>query len=133
MAHIANGDMVTMTLIQGVVNTMVLMLASILASMVDRAMNHRGGFMVRFFVHQLFYTLLYIPGSIVVCFFSRWREFRADRGGAQLGGKEKMLMALNALQNINEQGKGQGPGVFSLRRRAYGAAGSAKTICLSEN
>ena len=49
---------------------------------------------------------------MVVCFFSRWREFRADRGGAELGGKEKMIMALTALQNINERGKSEGPTAF---------------------
>ena len=108
ISHIINGDMITMTLIQGVVNAFVMFLARILAyalSSVGSRSNRRssGGmsyFSYRMFVF-LFEILFLILGSIVVCFFSRKREFRADRGGASLAGKEKMIAALEALKGLS--------------------------------
>ena len=100
VAHISNGDMVTMTLIQGVVNAFVIFLSRILANLVAGQVNSERG---RFFIHLslviAFQILFSILGSVIVNYFSRLREFRADRGGAKLAGKGKMLSALKALQN----------------------------------
>ena len=99
VAHIANGDMVTMTLIQGIINAFVIFLSRILARFIASQMNNERG---RFFVElaliislQIVFSLL---GSLVVNAFSRAREFRADRGGAKLAGKDKMIAALSALR-----------------------------------
>ncbi len=108
VAHIANGDMVTMTLIQGIVNTFVMFFAyivsGILASRVSE--NGRGSRMMEFMVRQALFMVFGIAGSIVTSAFSRHREFRADNGGAKYAGKEKMIAALKALQN-NYSPKGQ--------------------------
>lgn len=102
VAHIANGDMVTMTLLQGVINAFVLFFARILAKIVAGSMqseNSRGGSsgmeILIFYVLQTVFGLL---GSLAVAYYSRRREFRADKGGAQLAGREKMVSALQALQ-----------------------------------
>jgi len=98
MTHVANGDMVTLTLIQGVVNTFVLFLARVVGSLIDR--NGRGvasGF--TFIILQLVFGFLATP---IVMWFSRWREFRADRGGAQLAGTGNMIAALEDLKRGHE-------------------------------
>lgn len=105
VAHIANGDMVTMTLVQGVINAFVLFLARILAFMVSQALRSRdddrgGGFLLQFLLVQVFQVVLSILGMIVVCWFSRYREFRADAGGARLAGRENMVSALRGLQRL---------------------------------
>lgn len=105
VSHIANGDMVTMTLIQGVINAFVMFFARIAAFAVSQAMrgdNERGeglGFIARYFLIMFFEIVFGILGSIVVAYFSRWREFRADSGGAQLAGKQKMIAALERLRS----------------------------------
>ena len=108
ISHIVNGDMITMTLIQGVVNAFVMFLARILAyALASRGnrSNRRSSGSMNYFTYRIFVfffeMLFLILGSIVVCFFSRKREFRADRGGATLAGKEKMLSALEALQGLS--------------------------------
>ena len=109
VAHIANGDMVTMTLIQGVVNAFAMFLARIIAYAISMAGSRDdreegsavGGFayhMTVFVLEMVFMVL----GSIVVAWFSRQREFRADQGGARLAGREKMVSALQALQRTYE-------------------------------
>jgi heat shock protein HtpX len=104
VAHIANGDMVTMTLIQGVVNTFVVAISWVISIAVTNALrsNDREGGgsnpWIRHGVRILCEIVLGIFGVIAVNAFSRWREFRADAGGARLGGKEKMIAALKALQ-----------------------------------
>jgi heat shock protein HtpX len=107
VAHIANGDMVTMTLIQGVVNAFAMFLARIVAFAVAQFVGGSrdqeesgGGFsQIAFFVTQIVAEIVFmILGSIVVAWFSRWREFRADKGGARLAGKDKMIAALEALR-----------------------------------
>src|SRR6059036_3353356 len=107
IAHIANGDMVTMTLIQGVINAFVLFLARVLAFVVSQAMRSRsdrdsGGGWMQFLLVQLFQIVFSILGSIVVCWFSRLREFRADAGGARLAGRRNMIDALRALSRLND-------------------------------
>ncbi len=107
VAHIANGDMVTMTLIQGIINALVMFVARILAFAVSQALRSRddrgGGFMMQFMLVMVFQTLLSILGALVVNWFSRWREFRADAGGARYAGKEQMISALRGLQRVYEQ------------------------------
>jgi heat shock protein HtpX len=100
ISHVANGDMVTLTLIQGVLNTFVIFLSRVVGYVVDRVVfkNDRGhgpGFWVTTIVAQLVLGLL---ASIVVMWFSRWREFRADAGGASLAGSNKMIAALERLK-----------------------------------
>jgi heat shock protein HtpX len=108
-AHIANGDMVTMTLIQGVVNAFAMFLARILAFALSRGSSSRddnrgGNFFMEWMLINLFQTVFMVFGMIVVCWFSRWREFRADAGGARFAGRDHMLSALNALKSIHEAG-----------------------------
>src|SRR5579864_1565962 len=104
MTHVANGDMVTLTLIQGIVNTFVLFLARVVGNIVDRAVfrsdDGRGiASYLTFYVLQIAFGLLATP---IVMWFSRWREFRADRGGAQLAGTPNMIAALEELKRVHE-------------------------------
>ena len=105
VSHIANGDMVTLTLIQGVLNTFVIFLSRVIGYVVDRALHRDGeggygmGYFVTVIVTQI---LLGILASMVVYWFSRRREYRADAGGAYLAGKANMIGALEALQRSVE-------------------------------
>ena len=99
MSHVANGDMVTLALIQGVVNTFVLFLSRVIGQLVDRAVfrNERGhgpGFWITTIIAQM---VLGVLAMIIVMWFSRRREFRADSGGAKLAGRDKMIRALERL------------------------------------
>jgi len=98
VAHIANGDMVTMTLIQGVINAFVMFIARAIAYAVSANVREESRFMVHFMVTIVLEIALSVLGMIVVAAFSRAREYRADRGGAQLAGKERMIEALRGLQ-----------------------------------
>ncbi|MGH8654805.1 MAG: protease HtpX [Gammaproteobacteria bacterium] len=105
VSHIANGDMVTLALIQGVVNTFVIFLSRVVGHLVDRLMfkteqGHGPAFWVTAIVAEL---MLGILASIIVMWFSRRREFRADVGGAELAGREKMIAALERLKQSYEQ------------------------------
>jgi len=100
MAHVANGDMVTLTLIQGVVNTFVFFLSRVIGDIVDKAVlrNERGrgiGYFVTVMVAQL---VLGILANMIVMWFSRQREFRADHGGARTAGTSNMIAALQRLK-----------------------------------
>lgn len=103
VSHVANGDMVTLTLIQGVVNTFVMVFASILAGALDRGENRDGsrgmGYHMGYLIAQ---TVLGFLASILVAWFSRQREFRADAGGAALAGRQKMISALQRLQAAHD-------------------------------
>jgi heat shock protein HtpX len=103
VAHVANGDMVTMTLIQGIVNTFVMFFARIAAFFLSHAMSgdrdHRGPNPWIYTISVLVFDILFsVLGSVVVAYFSRWREYRADRGGAELAGVGKMIHALESLK-----------------------------------
>jgi len=105
ISHVANGDMVTLGLIQGVVNTFVIFLSRVIGHVVDRVVfkterGHGPAFLITTIIAQL---LLGILASAIVMWFSRWREFRADAGGAQLAGREKMIAALQRLQMASGQ------------------------------
>lgn len=107
IAHIANGDMVTMTLLQGIVNAFVMFLARVIAFAIsqsgrsDNEGRSSGGGMNYFVVMALEIALSFL-GMIVIAAFSRWREFRADRGGAIFAGQGKMVAALQRLQASTE-------------------------------
>lgn len=98
VAHVANGDMVTMTLIQGVVNTFVVFLSRVAAFFVSRFVKEELANLVHFIAIIAFQILFGILGSIAVMAFSRRREYRADQGGADLAGKDKMIRALEQLK-----------------------------------
>ena len=104
VSHIANGDMLTLALIQGVVNTFVIFLARVIGHVVDRVVfkTERGygiGYFITVIVAQI---VLGILASVIVLWFSRRREFRADAGGARLAGREKMIAALESLKRSSE-------------------------------
>lgn len=105
VSHVANGDMVTLALIQGVVNTFVMFLSRVIGHTVDKVVfkteeGHGPAFFVTMIIAEL---VLGILASIIVMWFSRQREFRADRGGASLAGRQKMIAALEKLKLGQEQ------------------------------
>lgn len=105
MAHIQNGDMVTMTLIQGVVNAFVIFFARIAAFAVQKSMgrdNDEIGGMVYWGISIAFEIMFGVLASIVVHTFSRWREYGADLGGAKFAGKAKMIAALQRLKKTHD-------------------------------
>jgi heat shock protein HtpX len=105
ITHVANGDMVTLTLIQGVVNTFVIFLARVIGGIVDRALSRDGqgrGGMGYFMTVMVTQMVLGIAASMIVMWFSRRREFRADAGGAQLSGRNNMIAALERLKSAQE-------------------------------
>ncbi len=107
VSHVANGDMITMTLLQGVLNTFVLLLSRILGQIIDRAVFRSDrlygpGYFITVIVLQI---VLGILASIIVMAFSRWREFRADAGGARLAGRGKMIAALERLRLSQQPGQ----------------------------
>lgn len=117
IAHVANGDMITLTLIQGVVNVFVLFLARALAMAIDR--DGRGlGYFVGFMVGQVIFGAL---ASMVVSYFSRKREFRADAGGAEYASTQKMIAALEKLK------RGQA-GQLPTQLAAFGINSSVKKM-----
>ncbi len=106
LSHVANGDMVTMTLLQGIVNAFVMFLARIIAFALSGLGRDRqsssssyGSFRMFTFIFEIVFMIL---GSMVVAAFSRYREFRADKGGAVVAGKEKMISALKTLRIMQE-------------------------------
>ena len=119
ISHVANGDMVTLTLIQGVVNTFVIFLSRIIGFVVDRVVfkterGHGPAFLITTIVAQL---VLGILASMIVMWFSRYREFRADAGGAKLEGRDAMIGALERLRQ-------QHPQPLPEQMAAFGIAGS---------
>jgi len=98
ISHIANGDMVTMTLIAGVVNSFAMFLSRVISYFVSLSVKEDVAYIVRFVLTIVLDILFSILGSIIVAFFSRSREFKADIGGAAISGKDKMIAALENLQ-----------------------------------
>jgi heat shock protein HtpX len=122
VSHVANGDMVTLTLIQGVVNTFVMFFARIIGWFVDRVLlkNDRGlgiGYMISTIVAEL---VLGILASAIVMWFSRRREFRADAAGAELAGRQKMIAALERLKRAQEL-----PSTLPTTMTAFGISSGA--------
>ena len=100
VSHVANGDMVTLTLIQGVLNTFVYFFARVVANIVNRGNN---SVFVYFMTVMAFQAIFGILASIIVMRFSRYREYRADTGGANLAGRQKMIAALQRLQSNHQE------------------------------
>jgi heat shock protein HtpX len=130
VSHVANGDMVTMGLLQGVVNTFVIFLSRIVGHVVDRVVfkTERGygpAYFITTIVAQIFLSIL---ASMIVMWFSRRREFRADAGGASLSGRHKMIGALRALQRGQQQDL---PGELAAFGIAGGMGGGLKRLFLS--
>lgn len=100
IGHVANGDMITLSLIQGVLNTFVMFFARVLGSLIDKLVfkNERGYGIGYFVVVMVLQVVLGILASMIVMGFSRWREFRADAAGAELAGRASMIGALKRLQ-----------------------------------
>src|ERR1700683_3947408 len=118
ITHVANGDMVTLALLQGVVNTFVIFLSRIVGNIVDRSISRdsdgRGAaYFVTVLVSQLVLGLL---ASMIVMWYSRQREFRADAGGAQLAGRDKMIAALERLEHAHDD-------PLPAQFKAFGIAG----------
>lgn len=114
LAHVANGDMVTMTLIQGVVNAFVMFLARAIAFAVAQSMERDNRRMAQYAITIVLEIALSLLGMMVVAWFSRLREFRADAGGARLAGAGGMIAALEALRRRYEPADGQ-PAYASLK------------------
>jgi len=120
ISHVANGDMVTMGLLQGVVNTFVIFLSRVIGHTVDRVVfkTERGygpAYYITSIVAQIFLSIL---ASMIVMWFSRRREFRADSGGASLAGRHRMIAALQALK------RGHEPEDLPGQMAAFGISGS---------
>lgn len=132
ISHVANGDMVTLALIQGVVNTFVIFLARIIGSVVDRAISRgegRGygiGYYMTVIIAEIFLGLF---ASMIVMAFSRWREYRADAGGANLAGRGKMIAALRRLQAVHEPH--DLPGQYSAFGINGGIGGGLRKLLMS--
>ena len=120
VTHVANGDMVTLSLLQGVLNTFVIVLARVVGYAVDQFLakdNQRGpgiGYYLASFVMELLFGFL---ASLIVMWFSRYREFHADAGGARLAGRSKMIAALERLQQLHE------PSQLPSQMAAFGITG----------
>jgi heat shock protein HtpX len=103
VAHIANGDMVTMTLIQGIVNAFAMFFSRIISSVIASQVDEKIRGIVHFASVIFFQILFTILGSVVVNYFSRQREYRADAGGARFAGRQKMISGLKKLQRQYDQ------------------------------
>jgi heat shock protein HtpX len=124
VAHVANGDMVTLTLIQGVLNTFVIFLSRVIGMVVDGALsrgqsNHRMG-IGYFLTSMVAQVALGFLASMIVAWFSRYREFRADAGGAALAGRQNMIAALQRLKT------GAQPSRLPESLSAFGIAGGLR-------
>jgi heat shock protein HtpX len=115
MAHIQNGDMVTMTLIQGVVNAFVFFLARVIASIVRATADERNAYVLSMVVTLVLDILLGLLGMMVVAWFSRAREYRADAGGAALAGRGNMIAALERLRQNKQLIDNREPALATLK------------------
>lgn len=122
IAHIANGDMVTLALIQGVVNTFVMFLSRVIGYFIDKVIfKTENGTGPAFFISMIVAELvLGVLASIIVMWFSRQREFRADSGGARLAGRQQMIAALERLNSLH-------PAPLPDRMAAFGISGGGAT------
>jgi heat shock protein HtpX len=114
VAHIANGDMVTMTLLQGVVNAFVMFFARVIAWALSQNAREENRYMIQSIVTIVLDIALGLLGMIVVCGFSRWREFRADAGGAAYAGRNDMIAALERLAS-NQKRYDNEPSLATLK------------------
>jgi heat shock protein HtpX len=124
IAHVANGDMVTLTLIQGVLNTFVIFFSRIIGGLVDSFLRKdQEGRGIGYWVATIFAELvLGVLAMIIVMWFSRWREFRADHGGAELAGRRSMINALKRLSRGQESHLPQSLAAFGISGKRSGFA-----------
>ena len=131
ISHISNGDMITMGLLQGVVNTFVVFLSRVIGFFVDRVIfKTRSGMGIGYYITSIIaQVVLSILASTIVMWFSRWREFHADAGAAELAGRQKMIAALKRLQTVsNPQDL---PGEFSSFGISGGIGSGLKSLFMS--
>ena len=122
ITHVANGDMVTMALIQGVVNTFVIYLSRVVGRVIDATLSgnrdsSRPGWSY-YLIVMVLDMVFGLFAQVIVMWFSRWREFRADAGGARLAGRGKMISALEAL------GRAHGESTLPKQIAAFGISGA---------
>lgn len=121
VSHVANGDMVTLSLLQGVLNTFVIALSRVIGSIVDQALsrgeNRSGGGMGYYLTSMVLELAFGFLASLIVMWFSRHREFHADAGGARLAGRPKMIAALERLRQLHE------PSQLPSEMAAFGITG----------
>lgn len=131
VSHVANGDMVTLGLIQGVVNTFVIFLSRVVGHVVDRAVfKTQEGYGPAYFITSIVAQIVFsILATVIVMWFSRWREFHADDGGARLAGRDKMIAALRRLQMVHEPQ--DLPGEFAAFGISGGLGGGLKKWFMS--
>jgi heat shock protein HtpX len=129
ISHVANGDMVTLTLLQGVLNTFVIFLSKVIGYAIDSAMRRdddRGGVGMGYYISSIVLQIVFgILASMIVAWFSRYREFRADAGGAHLAGKRKMIAALQRLKAMHE------PSSLPQGMAAFGISGGVANLFAS--
>jgi heat shock protein HtpX len=104
IGHIANGDMVTLSLLQGVINALIIFLARVIGSVIDKAVfKNRDGYGITYYLFVFVAEMvLGVVASMIVMWFSRYREYRADEASAALVGTDKMVKALKRLQSLKE-------------------------------
>ncbi|HHE3463361.1 protease HtpX [Pasteurella multocida] len=123
VAHIKNGDMVTMTLLQGVLNTFVIFVSRMIAKVVSSNRDGESSTGIYFLVSMVLEILFGFLASMIVMWFSRYREFRADAGSAELVGKHKMIAALQRLQRLHEPQELEGQlAAFAINGKRGGLA-----------
>ena len=120
VSHIANGDMVTMTLVQGVVNAFVMFFSKAIAWAIANFLrgddeDSSPSYWMVFAIEMALYVVFGMIGGMIVAWFSRQREFRADAGGARLAGREKMIRALERLQSNFEPTDSRGEALASMK------------------
>ena len=126
ITHIVNGDMVTMTLIQGLVNTFVMVVAEIALFVIENAMrkndDERGGlgFIAQFILLSVLESVLFFLASPVIYGFSRWREYRADSGSAHLTSPQVMIHALESLQAVTSTEDNRAPALSTFKINGHG-------------
>lgn len=131
VSHVANGDMVTLTLIQGIVNTFVIFLSRIVGHLVDKAVFRSQGYGPGYFITTIVAQIVFgILASTIVMWFSRQREFRADAGGASLAGRQHMIAALARLESL-QHGKNQLPQQMSAMGISGGVGQGLKRLFMS--
>ncbi len=131
VSHVSNGDMITMGLMQGVINTFVIFLSRVIGFFVDRVIfKTRSGVGIGYYITSIIAQIvLSILASTIVMWFSRWREFHADAGAAELAGRQKMIAALKRLQSVNDPQ--DLPGEFSSFGISGGIGGGLKSLFMS--
>jgi heat shock protein HtpX len=126
LSHVANGDMVTLTLLQGVLNTFVFFFSRVIGGLIDSALRgrddeRRGGGIGYYISTMVAQVVLGFLAMLIIAAFSRWREFRADRGGAELAGRAKMIAALRRLGTQEETALPQAMAAFGINGGGVGS------------